>query len=182
MAPSRGTPWTRHSSPSLASETWRAACSACRWGLTCVSGRSAGCARGRRTRRRRRRHRLLREAEPAAAGKRVQWKRDSASMLGRDTRQCSSQRGIRVTGHRLPSTKLPDGPGEGHGSSPDPCPGRAPALHEANFFIHSINIGGDIALGAVVAAEIFCFVPSLKPQFFRLRKRGGDQGAAAGPV
>lgn len=29
------------------------------------------------------------------------------------------------------------------------------------FFIHSINIGGDIALGAVVAAEIFCFVPSL---------------------
>lgn len=134
LAPSRGTPWTRHSSPSLASETRRAACSACRWGLTCVSGRSAGCARGRRTRRRRRRHRLLREAEPAAAGKRVQWKRDSASMLGRDTRQCSSQRCIRVTGHRLPSTKLPDGPGEGHGSSPDPCPGRAPALHEANFF------------------------------------------------
>lgn len=138
LAPSRGTPWTRHSSPSLASETWRAACSACRWGLTCVSGRSAGCARGRRTRRRRRRHRLLREAEPAAAGKRVQWKRGSASMLGRDTRQCSSQRGIRVTGHRLPSTKLPDGPGEGHGSSPDPCPGRAPALHEANFF-HPLN-------------------------------------------
>lgn len=50
------------------------------------------------------------------------------------------------------------------------------------FFIHSINIGGDIALGAVVAAEIFCFVPSLKPQFFRQRKRGGDQGEAAGPV
>lgn len=73
-------------------------------------------------------------AAPPAAGKRVQWKRGSASMLGRDTRQCSSQRGIRVTGHRLPSTKLPDGPGEGHGSSPDPCPGRAPALHEANFF------------------------------------------------